>query len=84
VFPKDPVRYAALSNIVQEARPAQHPELGGRHGHLAADLNAKLRDAPVVGERLPILDQVAEDGYGIQPAFDVRHRVCNHWGPSFP
>jgi hypothetical protein len=71
MLPKDLVWNAALPDIVQQAGSGQDPELGCRHRHLAADLDAELGHAPVVAERLPILDHVAEDGYRIQPAFDM-------------
>jgi len=43
--------------------------------HLPSDLNAKLRHPPVVAERLPILDQVAEDDDSVEPSLDLRYRV---------
>src|ERR1035437_5591267 len=78
---EDMVGDRKLADVVQKTRSGEHSQLGRRHRHLASNLDAEVRYAPIVAERLPILDQVAEDDHGIQPSPDLRHRMCDHWDP---
>jgi hypothetical protein len=72
---EDLVRDGELADVVQESRPGEDAKLGGRHRELPSDPDAELRHATVVAQSLAILDQVAEDDYGVEPSLDLRYRV---------